>query len=258
MVHFRHGTLRCVKHLFDRLPPRRLAGLAVLGPRHQRLLHPVRHSPPLAHLRVLPHALHVPGIVVPDVLEAGKQDAGFGVVEDAVCYGVSAEGPHHYQWTGLTILDVAILDLLQHLGPYRGVHLLVLGHVLGLELDDLCEAAARVAASRLGPAGRDGRRGACWRTPELRHGDATVASRLEAVVCLEVLLVSRWVDNLDFNLSEWLCSTILRAGSGVRRHLRSIEVARAILPQRGGALGAGKPSRHEFIPPITSLEWELC
>ncbi len=101
---FHHGASRGVKHLLDRPPPRRLAGLAVLGPRHQRLLHPVRHPPPLAHLGVLPHALHVPGVVVPDVLEAGEQDAGSGVVEDAVCWSVSwgacitLSGPDSQSW----------------------------------------------------------------------------------------------------------------------------------------------------------------
>lgn len=71
----------------------------------------------------------------------------------------------------LTVLDIAGLDLLCHLGPDGGVALLVLGDALGLQLDDLLEAAARVA---LPPAGGgrghnvegrlEGRWGGGWRS----------------------------------------------------------------------------------------------
>lgn len=44
-----------------------------------------------------------------------------------------------------TLADIAVLDLLQHLGPHSGVDVLVLVVVLGLELDDLSEPSARVA-----------------------------------------------------------------------------------------------------------------
>jgi hypothetical protein len=41
-----------------------------------------------------------------------------------------------------TILDVAVLDLLQHLGPHSGMRLLVLVDELGLQLHDLGEPPA--------------------------------------------------------------------------------------------------------------------
>lgn len=53
-------------------------------------------------------------------------------------------------WTIRTLPDVAVLDLLQHLWPHRGVHLLVLLVILGLELDNLGEPPARVANPGLG------------------------------------------------------------------------------------------------------------
>lgn len=48
------------------------------------LLKAIRHSPPLPHLGVLAHALHVAGVVEPDVLERREQDAGAGVMENAI------------------------------------------------------------------------------------------------------------------------------------------------------------------------------
>ncbi len=81
-----------VEHLLHRLPPRRgrWLGCALGGARYQRLLEAVRHGPPLAHFGVLPHALHVAGVVVPDVSEGGEQEARVGVVEYAVWRGPSA------------------------------------------------------------------------------------------------------------------------------------------------------------------------
>ena len=55
-----------------------------------------------------------------------------------------------------TVLDVAVLDLLQHLGPDGCVHLLVLVDELGLQLDDLRDPAAwitGIGVLRRSPAG---------------------------------------------------------------------------------------------------------
>lgn len=43
-----------------------------------------------------------------------------------------------------TILNIALLDLLQHLRPHTRMHLLVLLHKLRLQLHDLCEAFSLV------------------------------------------------------------------------------------------------------------------
>lgn len=43
----------------------------------------------------------------------------------------------------LTIPNIARLDLLQHLGPNSGVHLLIPRHEFGLELNDLRDPATR-------------------------------------------------------------------------------------------------------------------
>jgi hypothetical protein len=60
-----------------------------------------------------------------------------------------------------TVLDITILDLLQDLGPDCSVDLLVLVDKLGLQLDQLREAATWI--SDFG--------GLVWgRRPELRHG----------------------------------------------------------------------------------------
>lgn len=66
--------LSLVKDLLNGLPPRRLAVLAALGPWDQRLLELVRHLPPLPHLGVLPHSLHVASVIVSDVFESRKED----------------------------------------------------------------------------------------------------------------------------------------------------------------------------------------
>lgn len=49
----------------------------------------------------------------------------------------------------LTVPDVTVPDLLQHLRPYRSVDRLVLVHNLGLELDDLCKASGWISGSRI-------------------------------------------------------------------------------------------------------------
>lgn len=74
-----------------------------------------------------------------------------------------------------TVDNVALLDLLEHLGPDGGVALLVLGEALGPELDDLRDALARVALLRR-VLGRGRARGAGRLVrrrgrglPELRH-----------------------------------------------------------------------------------------
>ena len=131
----------------------------------------IRHGPPLPHLRVLAHALHIAGVVVADVLEGGEEDARVFVVEDAVCRCMLVTysspplpppppgttfciAPHNnHPMRGecaalLTILDIADLDLLKDLGPDGGVDLLVAVDELGLEADDLGDAAARVALPR--------------------------------------------------------------------------------------------------------------
>jgi hypothetical protein len=59
----------------------------------------------------------------------------------------------------LTVVDVAVLDLLGNLGPHGRVDLLVLVHVLWLELDDLGEAPPGVADPRADWRGRLDARG---------------------------------------------------------------------------------------------------
>lgn len=71
-----------------------------------------------------------------------------------------------------TVLNVAVLDLLQHLGPHRGVNLLVLGYEFGLQLDDLGEPTAEIPGSRVLPGSRRcGRICRASGTPQLRHGE---------------------------------------------------------------------------------------
>lgn len=83
------------------------------------------------------------------------------------------QGSERRKWwsAGHTILNVAVLDLLQDLGPHRGMDLLVLFHMLGLQLDDLSKPAAGKAGSRVQPRSVLSllRRGACWGRPQLRH-----------------------------------------------------------------------------------------
>lgn len=55
-----------------------------------------------------------------------------------------------------TLSDIAVLDLLQHLGPHGGVDLLVLVVILGPEFDNLGEPPARVANPGLGRGQRFG------------------------------------------------------------------------------------------------------
>ena len=81
------GTLRLIKHLLKGLPPGRLPRLAALGPRNHGLLEAIRLLPPLPHLGVRPHQGHVGVVVGPDVLEVGEEEAGGGIVGDAVCLG---------------------------------------------------------------------------------------------------------------------------------------------------------------------------
>lgn len=85
-------TLSLVKDLLDGLPPRRLAGLAALGAGDHGLLELVRHLPPLAHLGVLAHPLHVARVVVADVFEGREEDVRLVVVEYAVCGGDCIKG----------------------------------------------------------------------------------------------------------------------------------------------------------------------
>ena len=74
-----------VEDLFEGLPPAWLAGFRAHGAGDQALLHLVRHLPPLAHLGVRGHLLHVPLVVVSNVGEAGEQDAVRVVVMNAIC-----------------------------------------------------------------------------------------------------------------------------------------------------------------------------
>lgn len=50
------------------------------------LLHLVRHGPPLPDFGVVAHLLHIAGVVVTDVFEAGKEDAAGVVPGDAICF----------------------------------------------------------------------------------------------------------------------------------------------------------------------------
>ena len=59
----------------------------------------------------------------------------------------------------LTILNIAVLDLLQHLGPYLRMALLVLLHTFGFQLDDLRDAASLVLLSVRRRGRRQGRGG---------------------------------------------------------------------------------------------------
>jgi hypothetical protein len=85
-------SLRCredlllsgVKDLLNRLPPRRVSGFTALGPGDQRLLETVCHLPPLSHLRIIFHLLHIARIIVAHIFEAGEKDAGAWVMEYAI------------------------------------------------------------------------------------------------------------------------------------------------------------------------------
>jgi hypothetical protein len=85
-----------------------------------------------------------------------------------------------------TIDNIALLDLLEHLGPDGGMALLVLGKILGPELDNLLDALAGVSLlgrvlGRSGPRGTDGRRSlrrGGGGLPELRHCICVCISRV--------------------------------------------------------------------------------
>lgn len=95
----------------------------------------------------------------------GEEKAGGGIIGDAVClrdalalvlgtlaYVTGTEsGTGKERGRKRTVLDIALANLLGHLGPDGGMHLLVLGRALGLELDDLREPAAGVRGARGGP-----------------------------------------------------------------------------------------------------------
>lgn len=77
-------ALGLVEDLLDGLPPGRLASLAALGSWYKGLLELVCHLPPLAHLWVVLHPLHVTCVIIADVFEGCEQDVREVIVEYAV------------------------------------------------------------------------------------------------------------------------------------------------------------------------------
>lgn len=106
-----------VKDLLDWLPPRGLAGLAALGARDHGLLELVRHFPPLAHLGVLAHSLHVAGVVVADIFEGREEDVCLVIVEYAICDEKSVES---YKMSCKYLVDVLGSGVLDGWGRSSG------------------------------------------------------------------------------------------------------------------------------------------
>jgi len=135
-------------------------------------------------------------------------------------FNLSASFYHYTKNEGrvfaLTLPDVAVLDLLLHLGPHGRVNLAVRLDVLGLEPDDLREATTRVAD----PAARGRRR---LRRLRGRRG----ADRVGAAALLLLLVTLR----------VWGLRARPQLRDGRRPELR--EGVRA--PRRGPELGHDGP-----------------
>jgi len=76
-----------VEDFLNALPPRwlPLTTVAALGALHHCLLVTIRHPPPLVHLWILSHLLHIARIVVSHILERREQDVRLRIMENRVC-----------------------------------------------------------------------------------------------------------------------------------------------------------------------------
>jgi hypothetical protein len=162
------GTLCQVENLLYGFPPARLASFRACRALHEALLVAVGHFPPLSDLGVSCHSLHIPSIVVPDILEAGKKYTRCIVPPNCV------------------VADIAVPDLLQDLRPDFCVTFLVFCYVFRFESNNLRKPTSGVFLPSVLLSGGRRRRRRCrlgWRRwlphCRFRHGQYQTGRGLE-------------------------------------------------------------------------------